>query len=46
MEILQEIVSCDVATVEEREKLDEVLSRLGVSGVSLEETAKNLDVAP
>lgn len=46
MEILQEIVSCDVATVEEREKLDKVLSRLGVSGVFLEETAKNLDVAP
>lgn len=45
MEILQEIVSCDVATVEGREKLDKVLSRLGVSGVSLEETAKNLDVA-
>ena len=44
MEIMQEIVSCDAATVEGREKLDNILSsRLGVP---LEETAKNLGVAP
>ena len=43
MERYQEIMSCDATTVEGREKLDNLLSR---SGVPLEETARNLGVAP
>ena len=43
MERYQEIMSCDATTVEGREKLDNLLSR---SGVPLEETARNLCVAP